>query len=67
MFTTVIERFAQRLLPLALVVAVAGGMIGMVLVAYFAPNLVEYFVRSPRSTATEFDPLVPIVPSPAWP
>jgi hypothetical protein len=67
MFTTVVQRFAQRLLPLALVVTVEGGMSGMALVAYFAPNLVEYFVSSSRSTATEFDPVVPIVPWPAWP
>ena len=46
MFTTVIQRFAQRLLPIALVVTVVGGM---ALVAYFAADLVEYFVSSSGS------------------
>jgi hypothetical protein len=67
MFTIVIQRFVQRLSALALVVAFAGGMSVAALVAYFAPDLVEYFVRSPRSTAAEFDPVVPIVPLPRWP
>ena len=67
MFTTVIQRFAHRLLSLALVVTFLGGVSGMTLVAYFAPDLVEYFVSSSRSTAAEFDPVVPIVPWPRWP
>lgn len=67
MFAIVIQRFTQRLLALALVVAFAGGMSAAALAAYFAPDLVEYFVRSSRSTATEFDPVVPIVPLPRWP
>jgi hypothetical protein len=67
MFTTVIQRLAQRLLSLALVVTVVGGMSGMALVAYFARDLVEYFISSSRSTAAEFDPVIPIVPSPRWP
>ena len=60
MFTTVIQRFAQRLLPLALVVTVVGAMSGMALVACFAPDLVEYFVSRSGSIApwrTEFDSL----------
>jgi hypothetical protein len=64
MLTIVIKRFAQRLLSLALVISVVGGM---ALVAYFAPNLVEYFVSGSGSTATELDPVPPIVPAPAWP
>ena len=66
MFTTIIQKFARRLRRQALAVTVAGGMGGMALVAYFAPNLVEYFVSSPRSTATEFYP-APILPSAGWP
>jgi hypothetical protein len=64
MFTTVIQRFAQRLLPLTLVVTVVGGMGGTALVAYFAPDLVEYFVSSSGSIATwrTFDPVPSIVP-----
>jgi hypothetical protein len=64
MFTIVIQRFAQRLLPLALVASVVGGMSGMALVAYFARDLVDYFVSTLGWTATgqtEFYP-VPIVP-----
>ena len=66
MFTTVTQRLTQQLLPLALVVTVVGGMSGMALVAFFAPNLVEYFVSSSGSATwqTEFYP-VPIVR--AWP
>jgi hypothetical protein len=67
MFTTLIQRLAQRLLRLALVVAVVGGMGGMAFVACFAPNVVEYFVSRSGSTATEFDAVLPIVPWPAWP
>ena len=67
MFTTVIQIFAQRVLPLALGVTVVCGLSGMALVAYFAPDLVEYFVSSSRSTAAAFDPTLPIVPWPAWP
>ena len=67
MFTTVIQRFAQRLLSLALIVTVVGGMSGMALVAYFARDLVEYFISGSRPTAAEFDPVVPIIPWPQWP
>lgn len=56
MFTTIIQKFAQRLRRQALAVTVAGGMGGMALVAYFAPNLVDYFVSGSASTATELDP-----------
>ena len=47
MFT---QKFTRRLLPLALVFTVVGGMGGMALVACFAPNLVEYLpaVQAPR-------------------
>jgi hypothetical protein len=44
-----------------------GGMSGMALVAYFARDLVEYFISGSRSTAAEFDPVVPIIPWPQWP
>jgi hypothetical protein len=63
MFTTVIQRFTQRLLPLALVVTAVGGMSRMALVAFFAPKLVEYFTSSSGSISTwqtEFYP-VPII------
>lgn len=62
MLTTAIQKFTKRLLPLA----VAAGMGGTALAAYFAPNLVDYFVSSSGSTATEFDP-GPIVSWPVWP
>jgi hypothetical protein len=74
MFSTVIQRFAQRLSPLALVITFVGGMSGMALVACFAPDLVEYFGASSVSIApwrTEFDPppsmsrAFPVLP-PAW-
>jgi hypothetical protein len=50
---TVTQNFTQRLLPLTLVYTVLGGM---ALVAYFAPNLVEYFTSSsgPSTPETEF-------------
>jgi hypothetical protein len=66
MFTTIIQKFAQRLRRQALAVTVAGGMGGMALVAYFAPNLMDYFVSSSGSTATEVYP-APFVPWPRWP
>jgi hypothetical protein len=50
MFTTVIQRFARRLLSLALIVTVVGGMSGMALVAYFARDLVEYFISGSNRT-----------------
>jgi hypothetical protein len=56
MFTTIIQKFAQRLRRQALAVTVAGGMGGMALVAYFAPNLMDYFVYP-----------APFVPWPRWP
>ena len=62
MFTTVTHRFTRRLLPLALFVTFVGGMSGMALVAFFAPNLVGHFVNGSGSATwqTEFYPL-PIV------
>jgi hypothetical protein len=59
---TVTQKFTQRLLPLALVFTVLGGM---ALVAYFAPNLVEYFASSSGSSTPlmEFY-LAPIVRAP---
>jgi hypothetical protein len=59
MFTTVTQKFTQRLLPLALGFAVVGGM---ALLAYFAPNLVEYF-SSLGSSTPEFYP-GPIIRAP---
>ena len=58
MFSTVIQKFAQRLSPPALVITFVGGMSGMALVACFAPDLVEYFAASSVSIApwrTEFE------------
>jgi hypothetical protein len=75
MFSTVIQRFARRLSPLALAITFVGGISGMALVACFAPDLVEYFAASSVSIApgrTEFDspPSIskafPFLP-PAWP
>jgi hypothetical protein len=64
MFTTVTQKFTQRLLPLALVFTVVGGWGGMALVACFAPNLVEYFASTSGSSAqTEFYP-APIIRAP---
>ena len=59
---TVTQKFTQRLLPLALGFAVVGGM---ALLAYFAPNLVEYFASSSGSSTrqTEFYP-APIIRAP---
>jgi hypothetical protein len=52
---TVTQKFTQRLLPLALVFTVLGGMGGMALVAYFAPNLVEYFASSSGSSTPQME------------
>jgi hypothetical protein len=75
MFSTVIQRFARPLSPLALAITFVGRISGMALVAGFAPDLVEYFAASSVSIApwrTEFDrpPSIskafPFLPT-AWP
>jgi hypothetical protein len=65
MFTNVTQSFAPRWSRLALVVTVVCCMAGTALVAYFAPNLVEYFASSSYPTwtgQTEFYPLPANVP-----
>jgi hypothetical protein len=54
---TVTQKFTQRLLPLALVYTVVGGM---GLVAYFAPNLVEYFASSSGPSTSEMEFYLPV-------
>lgn len=61
MFATRIRRFTQRLLASAFVVAAAGGLGGMVLVAYFADDLVAYFVSTSGSIVT-WQPKIEPVP-----
>jgi hypothetical protein len=65
MFTNVTPSFAPRRSGLVLVVAVVCCMAGAAIVAYFAPNLVEYFASSSDPTwtgQTEFYPLPANVP-----
>jgi hypothetical protein len=60
MFTTILLRSAQRLLAVALVVTVAGGMGGIALVACFASDVVASFASSSGSIVTpqaEFGPV----------
>ena len=61
---TVTQNFTQRLLPLTLVFTVLGGMGGMALVAYFAPNLVEYFTSSSGPSTPETEFYLPIIRAP---
>jgi hypothetical protein len=61
---TVTQNFTQRLLPLTLVFTVLGGMGGMALVAYFAPNLVEYFNSSSGPSMPETEFYLPIIRAP---
>jgi hypothetical protein len=64
MFTTVTQKFTQRLLPLALVFTVVGRWGGMALVACFAPNLVEYFASSSGLDAADGVLSAPIIRAP---
>jgi hypothetical protein len=61
---TVTQNFTQRLLPLTLVFTVLGGMGGMALVAYFAPNLVEHFTSSSGPSPPETEFYLPIIRAP---
>jgi hypothetical protein len=64
MFTTVTQKFTQRLLPLALVFTVVGFIGGMPLVAYFAPNIEEYFASSSGFSTPETEFYLPIIRAP---
>ena len=54
---TVTQKFTQRLLPLALVFTVVGGMGGMALVAY-------YFASSSGPSTSEMEFYLPIIRAP---
>lgn len=60
MFTTIILGTAQRLLAVAFIVTVAGGIGGIAVAANFAADLVTYFVYGSGWIVTrqaEFDPV----------
>ena len=57
------HKFTRRRAPIALVITVVIGMSGLGLVAYFASDLVEFFVSSSASATPDFFPM-PIGPAP---
>lgn len=50
------HKFTRRQAPIAFVITVAIGMTGLGLVAYFASDLVEFFVSSSASATPDFYP-----------